>query len=116
LKASNKYNFAIVESNSSFLFNHELTQLLGIENIENIENIIRIEVKDDGIGIPAKDKPRIFERFFRVDKASAIYAEGSGLGLSIVKNAVELLSGTYGFESEENVGSLFWVELKKGNL
>jgi len=79
------------------------------------ENIIRIEVKDDGIGIPEKDKPRIFERFFRVDKASTIYAEGSGLGLSIVKNAVELLSGTYGFESEENVGSLFWVELKEGN-
>jgi len=76
-------------------------------------DIIRIEIKDDGIGISEKDKPRIFERFFRVDKASAIYAEGSGLGLSIVKNAVELISGNYGFESEENVGSLFWVELKK---
>lgn len=40
LKASNKYNFAIVESNSSFLFNHELTQLLGIENIENISDVV----------------------------------------------------------------------------
>jgi len=79
----------------------------------NEENdIIRIEVNDDGIGIPDNDKSRIFERFFRVKKASAIYAEGSGLGLSIVKNAVELLSGSFGFESEENVGSLFWVELK----
>ena len=80
--------------------------------VKEENDIIRIEVSDDGIGIPDSDKSRIFERFFRVKKASAIYAEGSGLGLSIVKNAVELLSGTFGFESEENVGSLFWVELK----
>ncbi|VAX29165.1 hypothetical protein MNBD_IGNAVI01-1038, partial [hydrothermal vent metagenome] len=40
LKVSNKYNFAIVESDNSFLFNHELTQLLGIEDIENISNIV----------------------------------------------------------------------------
>ncbi len=81
--------------------------------VKSINNNIRIEVKDNGIGVPQKDKQRIFERFFRVGKASSIYAAGSGLGLSIVKNAVELLEGKYGFESEENVGSLFWVELKK---
>ncbi len=82
-------------------------------SVKSENDKVYIEVKDDGIGIPDKDKPRIFERFFRVDKASEIYSEGSGLGLSIVKNAVELLSGKFGFESEENIGSLFWIELKK---
>ena len=76
------------------------------------ENIIRIEVKDNGIGISEKEKSRIFERFYRTKEASSVYVEGTGLGLSIVKNAVDLLGGTFGFESEKNKGSKFWVELK----
>lgn len=81
-------------------------------NVKAEENKIRIEVEDNGIGISDKDKSRIFERFYRTKEASSQYIEGTGLGLSIVKNAVELLGGSFGFESEENKGSKFWVELK----
>ncbi|PJA98841.1 MAG: hypothetical protein CO128_05310 [Ignavibacteriales bacterium CG_4_9_14_3_um_filter_30_11] len=80
-------------------------------NVNADQNKIYIEVKDNGIGISEKDKARIFERFYRTKKASSVYVEGTGLGLSIVKNAVEFLEGKFGFESEEEKGSKFWIEL-----
>jgi len=72
---------------------------------------LRIEVEDNGFGIPPSLQERIFERFYRVESARYMFQEGSGLGLSIVKHAVELLSGNVGVESEEDKGSLFWVEI-----
>jgi len=81
-------------------------------NVKTAEDKICIEVEDNGIGISEKEKSRIFERFYRTKEASSVYVEGTGLGLSIVKNAVDLLNGTFGFESKENEGSKFWVELK----
>ncbi|MBU4305152.1 MAG: cell wall metabolism sensor histidine kinase WalK [Candidatus Omnitrophica bacterium] len=74
---------------------------------------IRITVENSGEGIPAKDIPRIFERFYRVDKARSHKLGGTGLGLSIVKHIVELHAGTVGVESTEGFGAKFWFTLPR---
>ncbi|HEB54217.1 MAG TPA: PAS domain-containing protein [bacterium] len=72
---------------------------------------IRLEVADTGIGLSPSDQERIFERFYRVDRARSRELGGTGLGLSIVKNTVRNLGGAVGVDSELGVGSRFWVEL-----
>ena len=74
---------------------------------------IKIVIEDSGIGIPSKDIPRIFERFYRVDKARSREMGGTGLGLSIVKHIIELHGGTAGVESSESFGSKFWFTIPK---
>ena len=66
-------------------------------------------MRDTGIGIRHEDQPRIFERFFRVDKSRSKATGGTGLGLSIVKHAVQLLGGSIDLESEPNVGTRITV-------
>ncbi len=75
------------------------------------ENNLILEVKDTGIGIPPKQLDRIFERFYRVESARELVPEGSGLGLSIVKHSVDLLSGQVGVKSDMGMGSLFWIQI-----
>jgi two-component system phosphate regulon sensor histidine kinase PhoR len=74
---------------------------------------IKVIIADSGIGIPLKDIPRIFERFYRVDKARARELGGTGLGLSIVKHIVELHGGRIGVESNEGFGSRFWFTIPR---
>ena len=67
-------------------------------------------VRDDGIGIPAEDLDRIFERFYRVDKSHSKEVGGTGLGLSIVKHAARIHDADIRVDSELGKGSLFTVE------
>jgi two-component system phosphate regulon sensor histidine kinase PhoR len=70
---------------------------------------VRVDVKDTGVGIPQEDVPRIFERFYRVDKARSRELGGTGLGLSIVKHLVQALEGEIQVESKVDEGSTFRV-------
>jgi two-component system phosphate regulon sensor histidine kinase PhoR len=72
----------------------------------------RIEVEDTGIGIPQAHLARIFERFYRVDRARSRELGGTGLGLSIVKHLVQILGGTVSVTSRLGKGTTFTVELK----
>jgi signal transduction histidine kinase len=71
-------------------------------------------VRDDGDGIPYRDLPHIFERFYVVDRSRAREAGGTGLGLSIVKQIVEAHGGDVGVESELGVGTTFSCRLPAG--
>ena len=72
---------------------------------------VRVTIADTGIGIPSEELPRIFERFYRVDKARSREVGGTGLGLSIVKHVIEQMQGTVAVESQLGKGSKFHVVL-----
>lgn len=74
-------------------------------------SMIRIRVKDTGIGIPEEKREQIFQRFFQVDSNLSRQAEGTGIGLYIVKSLVNLMGGNIKIESKLGEGSTFIVEL-----
>ena len=75
---------------------------------------VKAYVQDNGIGIAPVDQKRIFERFFRTDKARSRAMGGTGLGLAIVKEIMELHDGAVWVESELGKGSTFWLSFPKG--
>ena len=72
---------------------------------------IGILVSDTGVGIPSRDLPRIFERFYRVDKARSRQVGGTGLGLSIVRHIIERMNGGVSATSQIGKGSVFTITL-----
>ena len=72
---------------------------------------VKLEVVDHGIGIPAKEQPKIFEKFYRVGDPLVHNTKGSGLGLSLVRHIVQAHGGEVGVESELGQGSKFIITL-----
>jgi two-component system phosphate regulon sensor histidine kinase PhoR len=79
--------------------------------IEKVHGEVEFSVRDDAIGIPKEDLPRIFERFYRVDKGRSQELGGTGLGLSIVKHLVHAHGGRVWAESQLGEGSTFYFTL-----
>jgi two-component system phosphate regulon sensor histidine kinase PhoR len=87
-----------------------------ISALETDQKEIQISVQDNGIGIPTEDLPRIFERFYRVDKGRSQEVGGTGLGLSIVKHIVQAHGGRVWVESQLAKGSAFYFTLPKRSV
>lgn len=83
---------------------------------EELHNEIIISIEDSGIGIAKENIPRLFERFYRVDKSRSRKLGGTGLGLAIVKHIVESMKGNISVESEIGKGTKFIIKLYKNNV
>lgn len=79
--------------------------------LRRVDDIVEIGVVDHGVGIPANDVDRVFERFYRVDQARSRATGGTGLGLSIVRNVANQHGGDVSVSSTEGVGSTFTLRL-----
>jgi len=77
--------------------------------VKTDEKLVSIEIEDEGIGIPEADQIHIFDRFFRAHNAGN--AQGTGLGLNIVQNYIDLMGGEVSFSSEVGKGSVFYIKL-----
>lgn len=87
------------------------------ENLNDLPDgdYIEITVRDNGIGIPSEHKGHLFERFFRIERHDSIIRRGTGIGLALTKELVELHKGKLMVESEENKGTSFVFLLPAGN-
>ena len=77
---------------------------------EKMNDGYQVMIKDEGLGIPESQKPRVFERFFRADNV-AKKVPGTGLGLYMSKNIITSHGGNIWFESKEGTGTTFFVKL-----
>lgn len=92
----------------------KLHTTIHVRIFDNDRDVV-IEVEDHGVGIPESDLPRIFERFYRVQKDRSRATGGTGLGLSIVKHIVEIHDGKIEVDSKVGVGTTFRIAFPKGN-
>ena len=84
-----------------------------IISLSRTGNSILVEVKDNGIGITQEDIPRVFERFYRVDKSRSRDSGGTGLGLAIAKHIMEAHKQTISLSSTPGTGSVFTFSLER---
>lgn len=96
---------------NALIYNHEKGQVN--VTLKNSPDTITLEVSDTGLGIAEKDKKRIFERFYRVDKSRSKIVGGTGLGLSIVKSALDFHNGSIKVDSHLGQGTTMTVLLHK---
>ncbi|HGD5125478.1 TPA: ATP-binding protein [Streptococcus agalactiae] len=96
---------------NAITYNHEKGQVN--VTLKNSPDTITLEVSDTGLGIVEKDKKRIFERFYRVDKSRSKIVGGTGLGLSIVKSALDFHNGSIKVDSHLGQGTTMTVLLHK---
>ncbi len=82
-----------------------------IIDLKNNQGKALLTIQDGGLGIPQEQQSRMFEKFFRADNVQTTETDGTGLGLYIAKAIVEGHGGKIWFESKENVGTIFFVEL-----
>jgi signal transduction histidine kinase/DNA-binding response OmpR family regulator len=107
---SNAYKFVHKEGKVTIMLNDERT-----EDDENVSgSFVSIEVKDTGTGIIKEDIPYIFDRFYQADDSSVRKYEGTGIGLALTKELIELHGGTISVESEVGIGTTFTIQLPKG--
>jgi signal transduction histidine kinase len=102
-------NICINLLSNAIKYSNESTRI-SIQTVIDDINLI-IKVTDQGIGIPESEHQHVFDRFFRAN--NAINIQGTGLGLNIVKKYVELMQGSISFESKDNLGTTFTVQLPK---
>lgn len=89
--------------------------ILASQNEGNIDGVM-IQVKDTGIGIPKKQKEKIFTKLFRADNAREIETDGTGIGLYLIRALIDQIDGKIWFESEEGKGTTFFVWLPKEGM
>ena len=82
--------------------------------IEGLKDKVRLTVTDTGLGIEEEDQPRIFERFYRVDKAHSRHSGGTGLGLAIVKQGAQYHNASMALKSELDKGTEIVIEFPRG--
>jgi len=91
-----------------------LVEILNESSADTVENFIRIKVADSGIGISRNDLPNIFNRFYRAGNSSLSNIEGTGIGLELTKELIELHGGQISVESELGKGTTFFIDLPLG--
>ena len=95
-------------------YNHQSGEVF--VRLKDEGDVVRVNVRDTGIGIPKEDQERIFERFYRVDKSHSKEIGGTGLGLSIVKHGVKTLNGRLWLNSEPGQGTEIIMEFPKHHM
>ncbi|MEO7404563.1 MAG: response regulator, partial [Burkholderiales bacterium] len=101
---SNAIKYTVAGEVAVELSREAASEAVAIEGRE----VMRISVRDTGIGVPEAAKPRLFQAFTQADSSNTRKYGGTGLGLAIVRQLAELMGGRAGFESEQGTGSTFW--------